>query len=163
MALFSGYIIWWALRNPALQPPPDKPTTFMQKLHKSRNLIPCGALIVFVCWVLIAGYATATECAAYGVAGSLGLALWSRSLTWKNFKEGLMGTTRTSCMIMFILAGASFMSTSMAYTGIPVALANWVDSLHLSPYALIAALTVMYIVLGAALDGLSMIVLTTAV
>jgi TRAP-type C4-dicarboxylate transport system permease large subunit len=66
-------------------------------------------------------------------------------------------------MIMLILAGASFMSTSMGYTGIPVALANWVNSLALSPYALIAALTVMYIVLGTALDGISMIVLTTAV
>jgi TRAP-type C4-dicarboxylate transport system permease large subunit len=51
----------------------------------------------------------------------------------------------------------------MAYTGIPQALAAWVDSLRLSPYALIAALTVMYIVLGTALDGISMIVLTTAV
>jgi TRAP-type C4-dicarboxylate transport system permease large subunit len=74
-----------------------------------------------------------------------------------------MGTTRITGMIMLILAGASFMSTSMAYTGIPLALAAWVDSLQLSPYALIAALTVMYIVLGTALDGISMIVLTTAI
>ena len=66
-------------------------------------------------------------------------------------------------MIMLILAGASFMSTSMGYTGIPAGLAAWVDGLKLSPYMLIAALTVMYIVLGAALDGISMIVLTTVV
>jgi hypothetical protein len=66
-------------------------------------------------------------------------------------------------MIMLILAGASYMSTSMGYTGIPSALAAWVGSLNLSSYALIAALTVMYIVLGTALDGISMIVLTTAV
>ena len=74
-----------------------------------------------------------------------------------------MGATRLTCMIMLILAGASYMSTSMAYTGIPQALADWVGSFGLSPYALIAALTVMYIVLGTALDGISMIVLTTAV
>jgi TRAP-type C4-dicarboxylate transport system permease large subunit len=74
-----------------------------------------------------------------------------------------MGTVRVNCMIMLILAGASYMSTSMAYTGIPAALASWVDSFHLSPYALIAALTVMYIVLGTALDGISMIVLTTTI
>ena len=66
-------------------------------------------------------------------------------------------------MILLILAGASYMGTSMAYTGIPLALASWVNSLQLSPYALIAALTVMYIVLGTALDGISMIVLTTAI
>ena len=74
-----------------------------------------------------------------------------------------MGATRVTCMIMLILAGASYMSTSMAYTGMPQALAGWVGSFNLSPYALIAALTVMYIVLGTALDGISMIVLTTAV
>lgn len=66
-------------------------------------------------------------------------------------------------MILLILAGASYMGTAMAYTGIPMALASWVNSLHLSPYGLIAALTVMYIVLGTALDGISMIVLTTAI
>ena len=82
---------------------------------------------------------------------------------WQSFWASVMGTTRLTCMIMLILAGASFMSTSMAYTGIPAALAAWVESLELSPYALIAALTVMYILLGTALDGISMIVLTTAV
>ncbi len=66
-------------------------------------------------------------------------------------------------MVLLILAGASYMGTSMAYTGIPQALAAWVESLQLTPYALIAALTVMYILLGTALDGISMIVLTTAI
>jgi TRAP-type C4-dicarboxylate transport system permease large subunit len=66
-------------------------------------------------------------------------------------------------MIMLILAGASYVSTSMGYTGIPRELAAWVNGFNLSPYALIAALTVMYIVLGTALDGISMIVLTTVV
>jgi TRAP-type C4-dicarboxylate transport system permease large subunit len=74
-----------------------------------------------------------------------------------------MGTTRTSCMIMFILAGAAFLTKTMAFTGIPRALAEWVEVMQLSPYALIVALTVVYLVLGTALDGISMIVLTSAV
>lgn len=163
MLLFSGYIAWWSLRNPSRVPPADPPTSLRDKLRQSGNLIPCAALIVFICWVLIAGYATATECAAYGVAGALGLALWSRTLTWRNFQEGLMGATRTSCMIMFILAGAAFLTKTMAFTGIPRALAEWVDAMQLSPYALITVLTVVYLVLGTALDGISMIVLTCAV
>jgi tripartite ATP-independent transporter DctM subunit len=163
MGLFSGYIIWWSLRHPDEVPPPDAPTSFREKIRLSGNLIPVTVLIVFVVWVLIAGYATATECAAYGVAGSLGLAWWSKSLTWDTFCEGLMGTTRTSCMIMFILAGASFLTKTMAFTGIPRELANWVDAMHLSPYMLIAVLTIVYLVLGTALDGISMIVLTSAV
>lgn len=163
MGLFSGYIAWWSIRNPGKTPPPDAPMSFWQKVKASGNLIPCAVLIIFIVWVLVAGYATATECAAYGVVGSLALAAWSRSLTWKTFWEGLMGTTRTSCMIMFILAGASFLTKTMAFTGIPRELAEWVEGMHLSPYALITALTVVYLVLGTALDGISMIVLTSAV
>ncbi|BEP56338.1 TRAP transporter large permease subunit [Variovorax sp. V118] len=163
MLLFSGYIAWWSLRHPDKVPPADPPTTFMQKIRLSGNLIPCALLIVFIVWVLVAGWATATECAAFGVLGSLAIAAYGKSLTWQNFKDGIMGATRTSCMIMFILAGAAFLTKTMAFTGIPRELAEWVDSMHLSPYALIGALVVVYLVLGTALDGISMIVLTSAV
>ncbi|MFN3438171.1 MAG: TRAP transporter large permease [Acidovorax sp.] len=163
MLLFSGYIAWWSVRNKELMPPDEPPTTFREKLHLSRNLIPCALLIVFICWSLVAGWATATECAAYGVLGALALAAWCRALTWQNFKEGLAGSARTSCMIMFILAGAAFLTKTMAFTGIPRELAEWVDAMHLSPYALIGCLVVVYLVLGTALDGISMIVLTAAV
>ncbi|OEZ27608.1 C4-dicarboxylate ABC transporter permease [Variovorax boronicumulans] len=163
MLLFSGYIGWWSLRHPDQVPPADPPTTFMEKIRLSGNLIPCALLIVFIVWVLVAGWATATECAAFGVLGSLAIAAYGKSLTWQNFKDGIMGATRTSCMIMFILAGAAFLTKTMAFTGIPRELAEWVDSMHLSPYALIGALVVVYLVLGTALDGISMIVLTSAV
>ena len=163
MALFSGYIIWWSLKNPDKVPPPEPPTTFGEKLRLSGSLIPCALLIVFIVWVLVAGWATATECAAYGVLGSLAIAAASRSLTWQNFWDGLMGTTRTSCMIMFILAGAAFLTKTMAFTGIPRELAEWVNAMQLSPYALIGMLTIIYLILGTALDGISMIVLTSAV
>jgi len=163
MLLFSGYIAGWALAKPGKTPPPPPPMSFMEKVRKSGNLIPVSVLIVFIVWVLVAGIATATECAAYGVLGSLAIAWWSGSLTRKNFVDSLMSATRVSCMIMFILAGASYLSMAMAFTGIPRALAEWVTALGLSPYALIAVLAVLYIVLGTALDGISMIVLTSAV
>ena len=163
MLLFSGYIGWWSLRHPEQVPPADPPTSFREKIRLSGNLIPCTLLIVFIVWVLVAGWATATECAAFGVLGSLAIAAWGRSLTWQNFKDGIMGATRTSCMIMFILAGAAFLTKTMAFTGIPRELAEWVDGMHLSPYALIGALVLVYLVLGTALDGISMIVLTSAV
>ncbi len=163
MLLFSGYIGWWSLRHPDQVPAADRPTSFREKIRLSGNLIPCGLLIIFIVWVLVAGWATATECAAFGVLGALGIAAWGRSLTWSNFTEALMGATRTSCMIMFILAGAAFLTKTMAFTGIPRELAEWVDAMHLSPYALIGALVLIYLVLGTALDGISMIVLTSAV
>lgn len=163
MALFMGYIALWSIRNPSKVPAADPPSTFLEKVKKSGNLIPCALLIIFIVWVLVAGYATATECAAYGVFGSLAIAAYGRSLTWKNFWEGLMGTTRTSCMIMIILAGAAFLTKTMAFTGVPRELAEWVNAMQLSPYALIGCLVVVYLILGTALDGISMIVLTAAV
>ena len=163
MALFMGYIAWWSIRNPSKVPAADPPSSLWYKIKKSGNLIPWTALIIFIVWVLIAGYATATECAAYGVFGSLAIAAYSRSLTWRNFWDGLMGTMRTSCMIMIILAGAAFLTKTMAFTGVPRELAEWVNGMQLSPYALIGCLVVVYLILGTALDGISMIVLTAAV
>jgi tripartite ATP-independent transporter DctM subunit len=163
MVLYSGYIVAWSLAHPQRTPPPDPPMPFRQKLSESAKLVPTLLLILLVFLSLLLGWATATECAAWGVLGSLAIAWWHGSLDRISFWQSVMGATRVTCMIMFILAGASFMSTSFAYAGIPNALASWVGSFGLSPYALIAALTVMYIVLGTALDGISMIVLTSAV
>jgi tripartite ATP-independent transporter DctM subunit len=163
MLLFGGYIAWWSLRHPGRVPPAEAATSWADKLRRSRQLIPCTLLILFIVWVLVAGWATATECAAFGVLGALLIAAASRSLTWRNFREGLMSATRVSCMIMFILAGAAYLTKTMAFTGIPRELALWVDGMHLPPYALIAVLVAVYLVLGTALDGISMIVLTAAV
>jgi len=163
MALYSGYIAAWSLANPRRTPPADPPMPLRAKLRESAQLIPLLLLITLVFVSLLAGWATATECAAWGVLGSLAIAWWHGALTRQSFWASVMGATRVNCMILLILAGASYVSTSMGYTGIPRELAAWVNGLNLSPYALIAALTVMYIVLGTALDGISMIVLTTVV
>jgi tripartite ATP-independent transporter DctM subunit len=163
MALFSGYIIVWSMMNPKLTPPADPPTPFAAKLAASRQLIPVLLLTFLVFYVLIAGLATANEAAAYGVLGSLALAATSGSLTWKNFWESVNGATRLSCMIMFILGAAAFLSVTMGFTGIPKALAEWVAAMNLSPYTLMAMLTLIYVLLGTALDGVSMIVLTTSI
>ncbi len=163
MGLYSGYIIVWSLLNPNKQPPPEPTMAFREKLRELAKLTPVMLLILLVFLSLLMGWATATECAAWGVLGSLAIAWWHGMLSWPSFWQSVMGATRLTCMIMLILAGASYMGTSMAYTGVPQALAEWVGSLGLSPYMLIAALTVMYILLGTALDGISMIVLTTAV
>jgi tripartite ATP-independent transporter DctM subunit len=163
MILFSGYIAWWSYKHSDQVPPAEAPITFIEKLYQSRRLIPCALLVIMICWVIVAGYATATESAAYGVFGSLILAMSTRSLTFRNFWEGLLATSKTSCMIMFILAGAAFLTKTMAFTGIPAALAQQVAAMQLSPLGLIAILTLVYLLLGTALDGISMIVLTSAV
>ena len=163
MALYSGYIGLWSLANPKKSPPPEPRTSLGYKLRRSAKLLPVLLLIAFIFSALIFGLATATECAAWGVTGALILAWWSGTLTWTTFRDSLLSATRLTVTIMLILAGAAFTTAAMAYTGIPAALAAWVESLQLSPYVLIAALTVMYILLGCLIDGISMIVLTTVV
>jgi tripartite ATP-independent transporter DctM subunit len=163
MVLYSGYIAGWSILNKHRMPPPEPRMSLREKLRESAHLVPLTLLILLVFAALLFGWATATECAAWGVAGSLAIAWHGGSLDRHSFWLSVMGAVRVTCMIMLILAGASFMKQSMGYTGIPLALAGWVDGLHLGRYGLIAALTIMYILLGAALDGISMIVLTTAV
>jgi tripartite ATP-independent transporter DctM subunit len=163
MGLFSLYIIIWALLNPAKQPPQEPAMSFRDKMRQSAQLIPCALLIISVIGAMFLGWATATEAAAFGVFGSLILAAVTRTLSWQSFLDSLTGATRMSCMIMFILAGAAFLTKAMALTGIPGALAQGVAALELGPYGIIAILTVVYIILGTALDGVSMIVLTTSI
>ena len=163
MALYSGYIILWSLLNPKKIPPRDPPMPLRQKLRESGKLAPCLLLILAVFLALVLGFATATECAAWGVTGALLLAWWSRTLTMKNFLESVMSATRLTCMIMLILAGAAYTTAAMAYTGIPAALATWVQGQQLTPSMLALYLSIMYIILGCLIDGISMIVLTAVI
>ena len=126
-------------------------------------MIPALLLIATDFFSLVLGFATATECAAFGVVGALVLAWWSGALDAENFGQSVMSATRLTCMIMLILAGAAFCTAAMAYTGIPKALAEWVDGQHLNRHTLVLALTVMYIILGCLIDGISMIVLTAVI
>ncbi len=163
MGLYSGYIILWSLWNPKKTPPRDPSMPFGKKLAESTKLIPCILLILAVFFSLILGFATATECAAWGVSGALLLAWWSGTLTRETFFASVMSATRLTCMIMLILAGAAYTTAAMAYTGIPAALAEWVKGQNLTPGMLALYLSVMYIILGCLIDGISMIVLTAVI
>nr|WP_210210178.1 TRAP transporter large permease subunit [Microvirga subterranea] len=163
MALYSGYILVWSLLNPQRTPAREPRTSLAFKLRQSARLFPVLLLITLIFAALLLGWATATECAAWGVLGALALAWWSGTLTWETFRDSVLSATRLTVTIMLILAGAAFTTAAMAFTGIPAALATWVEAQNLSPYTLIAALAVMYIILGCLIDGISMIVLTTVV
>ena len=162
-ALFSGFLVAWALVYPERIPTATERTTFAQKVYASRHLIPVVLLIAIVLGSIYAGIATATEAAAFGVVGALAVSAAQRSLGWQTFVDSLMGATRLYCMIALILAGASFLTLAMGYIGLPRHLAEWIASLGLTPFALIVALAAFYVVLGCFLDGISMVVLTMGV
>ena len=161
--LFMSYIVGWYYLRPSERPEQAPRQSLIQVIKDSRFLIPVILLVMVVIGSMYFGWATATEAAAVGVVGALLLAASQKSLTVETFTQSLMGATRTSAMIALILMGASFLSLSMGFTGLPRALAGFIDSMDLSPIVLIAALTVFYIILGMFLDGISSVVLTMAI
>ena len=164
VTLFMGYTAVWSIFNKSKLPQDDTPDLpFKQKLYLTRRLFPVVGLILFVLGSIYAGWATATEAAALGVFGALFLSLLTGSLNKQTFKASLLGATRTSCMITFIIAGASFLSLAMGFTGIPRILAEQISAMGLSPVMLIAVLTLFFMLLGCFLDGISIVVLTTSI
>ena len=161
--MFMAYVavVSWVSKD--FNPTPEPYMSFADKVKNSRFLIPVLCLIFVVIGSMYLGFATATEAAAFGVIGSMLLALTQGSLNWSTFTESLMGAVRTSAMIALILAGAAFLSLSMGFTGLPRGLANLIASLELTKFQLLMALLVFYIILGCFLDGISSVVLTMAV
>ncbi|MCG8355160.1 MAG: TRAP transporter large permease subunit [Kiloniellales bacterium] len=163
IVLFMGYIGVSAMIWKGSVPVEKTSLTLRERMAQSSGLLPVALLICAVIGSIYSGLATATEAAAGGVIGAFVLAAWTRTLSWRMLLDSLLGATRLSSMILLILAGAAFLTTSLAYTGIPAALASWVGSLDLDPYMLIAVLCVLYIGLGCFIEGISMIVLTATV
>jgi len=161
--MFMTYVALWSVFKPSEVPNISERLSLAEKIRESRFLIPVLVLILVVIGSMYLGIATATEAAAFGVIGSLILAATQGSLSFKTFIDSLMGATRTSAMIAFILGGAAALSLAMGFTGLPRALAELIDTLGLSPFALLMVLMVFYIVLGCFLDGISSVVLTMAI
>ncbi len=161
--IFMSYVIIWSLINKKSMPKYVESFTFLEKIKKSKQLLPVIILISAVIGSIYTGVATATEAASLGVVGSLILSYFQKSLTIETFKQSLLGATKTSCMIAFILAGSTFLSLAMGFTGLPRNLAIWIQNMELSPYVLIFVLMIFYIILGMFLDGISAVVLTMAI
>ena len=160
---FMLYVIGWSILNKDSMPKTEEVFSLSQKIKDSGQLIPVIVLITAVIGSIYLGIATATEAASLGVVGALILSFFQKSLNKETFKSSLLGATKTSCMIAFILAGSSFLSLAMGFTGLPRNLAIWIQEMNLSPYVLIMVLTFFYIILGMFLDGISAVVLTMAI
>ncbi|MBL6798984.1 MAG: TRAP transporter large permease subunit [Candidatus Pelagibacter bacterium] len=161
--IFMLYVVIWSILNKSQMPKISENFTLMEKIKRSKQLLPVVILILAVIGSIYTGVATATEAASLGVVGALILSLFQGTLNKNSFKLSLLGATKTSCMIAFILAGSTFLSLAMGFTGLPRNLAIWIQELNLSPYMLIFILTIFYIILGMFLDGISAVVLTMAI
>ena len=160
--LFMVTIALWTKINPKLGPK-GPPVSFREKILSLSGLVETLILFVLVMGGLFVGFFTPTEAGAIGAGGSILLALIRRQLTWKGFVQSLFETTRISCMVMVIVAGATIFGHFLAVTRIPFDLARWTASLPLPPYAIIGFIVLVYLIGGCFIDALALIMLTVPI
>ena len=135
-------------------------STWKEKFKSLSGLIETLLLFVLVMGGLFAGFFTPTEAAGVGAFGTIVIALIGRHLTWKGFKNALYDTTRISCMIFVVVAGATVFGHFLAVTRIPADIGSFVAGLQLHPMIIMGFILLIYLLLGCLMDSLAMIMLT---
>ncbi|MEN9670919.1 MAG: hypothetical protein RL018_1196 [Pseudomonadota bacterium] len=125
-----------------------------------KGIGPIAAIFLVVFGGIYGGFFTPTEGAAVGAFSTFVAALLKREMTWDKFKNCFYATAESSAMIFLIFLGADLMNASLALTQVPSQLAQVVGSWGLSPVMVVAAIMLFYVILGAVMDELSMILLT---
>ncbi|WP_110657470.1 TRAP transporter large permease [Salinicola halimionae] len=165
LALFMIYLVVWSLtagKNGGAGDA-ETPMPFLAKVKNSWRLIPLLVLIGGILGSIYGGVASPTEAAAVGVVLSMVIARCNGHFDKSIFLESMFAGLRTSCMIAFIIAGASFLSSAMSFTQLPTQLASAIAAMGLSPNVLLVMLTLFLLVLGCFLDGISLILLVTSI
>lgn len=160
MLFYMAVIFVLTSRNPALGPAGPR-VGWKERIAALRGGLG-EVLVVFAISMggLFAGWFTPTEAGAVGAAGVLAVSLLRRHLSWDMFKKSLLDTTRTTAMIMFMIAGAMIFGRFMAISRIPSELASWAGSLDLPSYAIMGIILMVYLILGCIIDALALVLLT---
>jgi tripartite ATP-independent transporter DctM subunit len=162
--LFSVYIAFRLLRNPALAPTTaELRLPLREQFAHVAHLIPIVLLMVVVLGGIYSGVTTPTEAAGIGALGALLLALAYRNLNLTTFMDCVLSAVRTTCMVMFIIIGAQVLVLGLTYSGLSRELSGFIVGLGFSKWPLFAAIVVLYIIMGCFVDGLSMIYITLPV
>jgi C4-dicarboxylate transporter, DctM subunit len=148
--------------NPALGAP-GPTSTWRQRLLAIKDVWEVLVLFIIVIGSLYTGLATPVESAAFGAVGALLVGLFRRTLTWQGLLAALDETVRTTAMVFFIVIGADLFGYFMALSQMPMRLATWLSGLHVAPVVVLWSIIATYIVLGALMDELAMILLTVPI
>lgn len=165
-AVFSGWIMIHTSMNKDMVPEGERELRhmpFRERLAALKDLWPAMFLILCVLGSMYGGLATPSEAAALGVIGALIVALSQRALTWASVRDIALGAVQTCSVMGIIILGASVLGNITAILGVPEAVAGMVNGWNLSPIMLIVVLMILYLILGTALEGFSMIATTLPV
>jgi C4-dicarboxylate transporter, DctM subunit len=155
-------IVYTTWRHPSWGPPGPR-SSWGERWLALKDVWGVAALFLFVMGGIYGGLFTATEGAGMGAMGALAFALWRRALTWKTLYAALLESARTTSMLFLILIGALMFAEFVNITTMPADLKNLVTRLGLSPLMVVAAICAIYVVLGTAMEELSMVLLTMPV
>ena len=161
-ALFVLTITVWTLWRPEMAPRGPK-SDLHQRLAAIGGLAETLILFVLVMGGLFLGVFTPTEAGAVGAFGTLVIAVVRRNITRQGFVQALFETTRISCMILVIVAGATVFGHFLAVTRIPFDIAGWVSGFNLPAYAIMGIIIFFYLIGGCFLDSLALIMLTVPI
>ncbi|MFZ1955891.1 MAG: TRAP transporter large permease [Desulfobacterales bacterium] len=142
------------------QGPPGEKFTWKQKMKSLSGMGDTLTVFVLVMGGLFFGLFTPTEAAAVGAFGVLAVALIRRQMTWHGFVKSLYETLRTSCMIMFLIAGAVVFGKFLAVSRIPFDIATWIGGFNLPPFLVLMAVVTVYLLGGCIMDALALVMLT---
>ena len=158
-ALFVIVVALWCWRDPSAGPA-GTATSWVEKIRGLTGVIETLALFVFVLAGLFLGWFSPTQAGGAGAAGALLIGLWTRQLTWPRFVGAAKEALRITCMIMFVVYGATVFGHFMAVTTIPFILADWVAGLPLPAVGVMAVIVLIYLLGGCFMDALALITLT---
>jgi tripartite ATP-independent transporter DctM subunit len=160
--VFSVYVYVACRINPALGPRGER-ATWGDRMRALKHLLPPLFLFLLVVGSIYAGLATATEASALGVVGALLLVILRKRLSVQMLLRCFEGTVRTTAMVMAIVIAAYFLNFVLATLGLTDAAVKWVGELQWSPYAVLFAIIVLYVILGCFVESLTLMVATTPI
>lgn len=149
-------------RNPKLGPPTQS-VGWKNRIASLPQAIEVPLLFGLVMGGLLSGFFSATEAGAVGAAGVLISTIARRLFTRDAFREAVIDTVSTTCMVLVIVAGAMVFGRFVAMSRVSFELIDWVNRLHLHPDIVMALIVLLYLIGGCLMETISLIVLTLPV
>lgn len=158
--LASAWVTW---RNPEAGPAAGNRQNWAARWQALKQVR--GLLILFgiVMGGIYGGVFTSTEAAGIGAFGAMIFSLIRGTLNWRSLSEVLVESTQTTGMLFMVIIGALLFANFINFTTLPDDLKGLITQFDISPFMVIILISILYIVLGAILESMSMILLTVPV